>query len=205
MKIEKLSLIAAATFLSVLSVPGSSSAQIVGTPIGEWSGVYSFQTTVYDFGKPTEHYSGGGRGYLVLSYTGFPDWEMTITPNFISVGGRLSPPDPFGPTSASGSLLAFGGPGGSSYGDFSVTYESILPNGQLDVGDGSAIADLTRIFYINELESITYATFTTVPEPTSIVHAALAVIVIAVVASIRAFRKRLCARQTSATWRSMDS
>jgi len=199
-KTRKLLLVVAATFLSALALPGSSSAQF-GTQIGEWSGVYSFQTTIIQAGMPPVFYSGGGTATFSLYDVEGLDWEMAVQPSSGSltyVGGILSPPDPFGPNSASGSLIPF--PGYLyGFGNFFVTYESILPDGLLDVGYGSAVADITTIYNTPTEQETTFVSFTTAPEPTSIVHAALAVIVIAVVASMRAFRKRPCARQTSAT------
>jgi hypothetical protein len=91
-----------------------------------------------------------------------------------------------------------GGSAGSTVANFFVTYESILPNGQIDVGNGSAGADLTTIeFDFGEpvsTETVRFATFTTVPEPPSSVLAGLAILVIAAVAWMRGLRRRLQAR-----------
>jgi hypothetical protein len=103
-------------------------------------------------------------------------------------------------TSASGSFSFNGGPAGSTFGNFFLTYESILPNRQLDVGNGIAVADLTTVFFNFQpspqgpIVTESFATFTTVPEPPSGMLAGLAILVIAAVAWMRGFRRRLQAR-----------
>jgi hypothetical protein len=197
-KTRKLSAVAAATFLTVLSLPGSSSAQVFGTVEGVWGGVYSYQTTISQPLMPPETFSGTGPADFVLSQIGGTDWQMSfvaLTPQFtagVYVPGILSPADPFGPTSATASLLPYGGPSGASFGNFSVTYDLILPGGQLVVGTGGAIADLTSIEYNSDLsQTFTFATFTgIVPEPSSIVPGGTAIAVIALVAWTRRSRPR---------------
>jgi hypothetical protein len=194
---QKVRLIAVATAFVALSLPGSSSAQFA--TIGTWTGYESFETSVFDFsGNLINSYSGSGPGGLSI---GINDMEIGGASLHLIGIGPFNPPDPFGPTSASAFIRGYFGPGGSESGDFFVTYESILPNGQIDVGNGTAIADLTTIEYdfSRPIWTVTetFATFTTlaaVPEPPSSVLAGLAILVVAAVAWIRGFRRRLQAR-----------
>ena len=206
-KTRKIGVIAVATLLSALSLPRSSSAQaypfpppygLPGPVYGSWTGFETFEISVYKIGQqqPIGGFSGSGPATL------------TIGADFMEIGtiwgqGGVSI-DQLGPTSASGGFGANYGPGGFGSGNFFVTYQSILPDGQIDVGNGTAVADLTAGYYYlvpgttpgsYELgETVSFATFTTVPEPSSIVPAALAVLVIAVVARMRGFCRRPSAR-----------
>jgi hypothetical protein len=196
-KTQIVRLIAAATAFVALSLPGSSSAQIE-IPRGTWTGFDTFDITVTNF--LTEQIissdSGNGPATLSIGLDKIVIQGGTVFP-IIGEGGISA--DEFGPTSASGSFNFDGGPAGTFVANFFLTYESILPNGQIDVGNGSAVADLTTIEYdfshgpdYTTIES--FATFTTVPEPPSSVLAGLAILVIAAVAGMRGFRRRLQAR-----------
>jgi hypothetical protein len=187
--------IAAATAFVALSLPGSSSAQIQ-IPQGTWTGFDTFDITVSNFltGQLISSDSGSGPATLSIGFD-----SMAIEGGHIPIIG-VGSSSLFGPTSASGSINFDGGPAGTFVGNFFVTYESILPNGQIDVGNGSGVADLTTIeFDFREPVSTSttiesFATFTTVPEPPSSVLAGLAILVIAAVAGMRGFRRRLQAR-----------
>jgi hypothetical protein len=198
-KTPKLGVIAVATLLSALSLPRSSSAQgfpspdPVGPLYGSWNGFETFEISVYKNGQqqPVGGFSGSGPATL------------TIGADFIEIGdifgqGGVSF-DQLGPTSASGLYNFFDGPGGFTSGNFFVTFQSILPDRQIDVGNGTAVADLTSGFFYGLPdggvgETVGFATFTTVPEPSSIVPAALAVLVIGVIAWMRGFCRRPRAR-----------
>jgi hypothetical protein len=109
----------------------------------------------------------------------------------VQVFGLLSPDDAFGPTSAIGSLLPVGGPSGQSFGKFAVSYESILPDGEIVVGDGTALADLTEFFFDTPDpgdEIIRTASFqsSNIPEPSSIVLATSAALMILACTILRA-------------------
>ena len=147
-KTQKVRLIAAATAFLALSLPRSSNAQFFpplfpSPPIGTWTGYESFEISVLHFpgGPVVNSYSGSGAASLFIE----DDYMYISCPGIVFAQGLFVPPDPFGPTSASGSLFFSDGPGGSATGNFFLTYESILPNGQIDVGNGSAVADLTTI------------------------------------------------------------
>ncbi len=204
-KTRKLGVIAVATLLSALSLPRSSSAQggppyfpppyyLPGPVYGSWNGFETFELSAYEIGQqqPIDVFSGSGPATLTIG-AGFMEIGEIFGQGGVSI-------DQLGPTSASGGFGANYGPGGFGSGNFFVTYQSILPDGQIDVGNGTAVADLTSGFYYEipgtfELgETVGFATFTTVPEPSSIVPAALAVLVMAVVAWMRGFCRRPRAR-----------
>jgi PEP-CTERM motif len=197
-KTQKVRLIVAATAFVALALPRSSSAQFLPPSLGTWTGydTYKIFTTNASTGQLISSYSGSGPATLSIGTD-----TMTIEGDFpfpiIGVGSSSR----FGPTSASGSISFNGGPGGSAVGNFFVTYESILPNGQIDVGNGSAVADLTTGVlddFDGPISTWTvihsFATFTTVPEPSSGVLAGLAILVIAAVAWMRGFRSLGCGR-----------
>ncbi len=89
------------------------------------------------------------------------------------------------PQSAGGSTSVLGG-GGVTSGEFFATFESIMPNGQI-VGGLSASANVDfaeaigNKFYRSDIQ------FTTVPEPSSIVQGALAVLMVGLFAWFRGF------------------
>jgi hypothetical protein len=206
-KTRKIGVIAVATLLSALSLPRSSSAQggfpgnfYHGPEYGSYTGFDTYEISEYVSNQLVASYSGGGPATLTLGAN-----YMEIGPIYgtgVYQTPYSNPPffDPFGPTSTAGGFGGGGGFGGFSSGNFVLTYQSILPDGQIDVGNGTAVADLTSGFYYEipgtfELgETVGFATFTTVPEPSSIVPAALAVLVIAVVAWMRGFCRRPRAR-----------
>jgi hypothetical protein len=194
-KTQKVRLIVAATAFVALSLPGSSSAQFIQS-LGTWTGFDTFDITVTDpfTGQLISSDSGSGPATLSLGIDGTIAIEGGHFP-IIGEGAFTV----FGPTSASASFNFDDGPGGSFFGNFFVTYESILPNGQIDVGNGSAVADLTTIVFdfsrgLDSTMTESIATFTAVPEPPSSVLAGLAILVIAAVAWMRSFRRRLQAR-----------
>jgi hypothetical protein len=194
-KTQKVRLIVAATAFLALSLPGSSSAQFIQS-LGTWTGVDTFDITVTNFFTGQLISSDSGSGPATLSI-GIDAIEIDGGTTFPIIGEGDIPPAEFGSTSASGSINFNDGPGGSFVGNFFLTYESILPNGQIDVGNGSAVADLTTVefdfgeSFSNSFVIVSFATFTTVPEPPSSVLAGLAILVIAAVAWVRRFRRRL--------------
>jgi hypothetical protein len=197
MKTGKVSLIAAATFIAALSLPRSVSA---GEISGSWTGSAFVQTFQVVDGVPVPVSSFSGPAFLdILGSIGGADEGdglMTVGGHgiMVQVFGLLAP-DVFGPTSANGSLLPVsGGPNGTSFGNFALSYEAILPDGPdsfIIVGDGTAVADLTEIsFGINgegfNGETITFASFSNIPEPSSIVMATSAALPILACPILRA-------------------
>ena len=195
---QKLSLIAAAALAVLLTMPGSSEAQGPGPIEGTWFGYYSYVINVQFDNEPIEVLRGSTSGYLeVTNHSGGIDMSMTVYGNSpyapIEGFGTLSPLDAFGPTSASGSLLQVGGPDGLSYGTFDLNYQS-FNGGQIDVGDGAAYANLSEIYLLEANPGITYfnahVIFATVPEPASLILAALAALIVPAAVRIRGNRRR---------------
>jgi hypothetical protein len=198
-KPQKVRWIAAATAFLALSLPGSSSAQFIPSPSGTWTGIETFDITATNAATGQIISSDSGSGPAILS---IGNSNVTIEGAHIPIiGDGIIIPGDFGPTSASQSFSFDGGPAGAFSGNFFVTYESILPNGQIDVGNGGAVADLTTIefnlvgppFSIRTVSIVTFATLP-VPEPPSSVLAGVAILVIATIAWMRGFRRRLQAR-----------
>jgi hypothetical protein len=180
MKTGKVSLIAAATFIAALSLPRSVSA---GGIIGIWAGSAFVQTSLVVDGRLVPVSSFSAPAFLGISRGNEgPDGEMSVGGDGFSVQVfGIIPGDPFGPTSANGSLVPFCGPDGLSFGNFAVSYEAILPDGSIVVGDGTALADLTEISIgPPNGETITFASFqsSNIPEPSSIVMATSAALLI---------------------------
>jgi hypothetical protein len=194
---KRLGFIAVLTLLSAVS-PRISYAQDI---FGSWTGVEEYNVEVFlADGQQVGNYSGSAPATFDISTLEFPNMYMLVaaSPPAYSVygAGLLSPLDAFGPTSAAGSMEAFGGYGGQDGGDFFLTYQSILPDGQIVNGNGSAIADVSSVS-IDEFgtQTISFASFqSTVPEPSSIVQAALAVLAATLVLAWRSFRPRLRTR-----------
>jgi hypothetical protein len=209
MKTGKVSLIVAATFIAALSLPRSVSA---GEISGGWVGSAFVQTSQVVDGVPVVSSFSGPASLGITAGINFGfDGEMIVAGDGFSVlvFGRLST-EGFGPTSANGSLLpTTGGPAGSSFGNFAVSYEAILPDGNIVVGDGTAVADLTEISVGNNGETITFASFqsSNIPEPSSIVMATSAALLILAWPILRArigkayTLTRGRARQIKANWR----
>jgi hypothetical protein len=205
---QKVSLIAAVTVLSALFLPRSSTAQILTQPppdsvYGVWTGFETYSTSVSLYGKVVDSYSGSGPASLeAVFYGGFASIAIFGTsPDSTAFGFNQFSSDAVGPTSVSGSVDPYPSAGALVTVDFFLTYDSIRSDGQINVGNGTARADFTSIdpHSISPMGDVvtfgTFTAFTSVPEPPSIVHAALAVLVIALAAWIRGFRPRRWAQQ----------
>jgi hypothetical protein len=123
--------------------------------------------------------------YVGETVVSFPD-TLTVTLDLMqnsgsiytaagSVSGPLEGGGGFGPQGASASIFDYhGNPYGDITGDFFGTYQSILPDGGFDTTNGTATADITFINgYLQDQGEIVFVSFTTVPEPSSLVLAAL--------------------------------
>jgi hypothetical protein len=133
--------------------------EFVQTPAGVTETTGSSQAMFY-----FESFNYGGSLYLSLqgavdvSIDGpATDWTLT-------------------PTSASGSVTqgSLGGPDG---GDYFATFDSIGPDGQV-VG-GNAVADFEQTTLNGPVDTITYTRFVSLPEPSSIILMASAVLLFA--------------------------
>ena len=122
---RKVSLIAAAAFVSALALPRATSAQGMQQVFGSWSGVVTYGTTVRSIFDPTnvQTYLGSGPGSFTISRIDGNYFEMEVVGvpyvpfDTLRVAGGLAPPgfpiipggggivsytDVIGPTSASG-------------------------------------------------------------------------------------------------------
>jgi len=113
--------------------------------------------------------------------------------------------DPFGPNSASGSVLGdvTANPGYLGYpvGDFAVNYQSILPDGAIDTSSGSADGDMFLAMGHPILFGETvFVSFQTVPEPSSMVLAGAALLMTGIFEWMRRFRPRPCSSYNYKSW-----
>jgi hypothetical protein len=209
--LKRLNLITAlAALLAVLSLHQSSSAQAV---FGTWNGSasYDVKITPQGFGQPTQEYTGTVPSLFTIQTVdegGVPPNDVaisvTIPPipgigNMITAFGPTFPTNPFGPTSATAVLGREDTPPVVQSGDFSLTYESIAPNGVINVGNGTAIAQLNwedfayfnPVTGLNEhvVESATFNSPSIVPEPASIVMAASGALLVLACAFVRAVKR----------------
>jgi hypothetical protein len=140
--------------------------------IGSWTGVTTVATLEYV-----------DNNYVGETVVSFPDtltvaFDSSQNSVFIStaagsVSGRYEEGS-FGPQSASASIFDYhGNPYGDITGDFFGTYQ-ILPDGSVDTTNGTATALITfQDGYLQDQGEIVYISFTTVPEPSSLVLATL--------------------------------
>jgi hypothetical protein len=192
---RKLGAIAALICVAAISCPRSHAQDVYVT----WQGTVSYDVEEFANGQLVGYYSGSYAGQLGLDYYDSPQiLSMSLSGTFgYSFYGYLS--DPFGPTSASGTLIgAIGGYYGPPIGDFAATYTSILPDGMIDTTGGQAVADITATIGdpsgTGEIYVGSFVSAAAVPEPSSIAQAATAILIIAVVASAAVVRPRPAAR-----------
>ncbi len=201
MSTRGLGLIAALAFFSAVSLPRSSCA---GEIHGDWYGAVTFDIVQYGAGPPISS-SGAYYGEMSLDYIDTPaEQELSMTiGGYTIIGGQFANPslffpnNPFGANSASGSVFGtvFPGPGYLGYpvGNFAVNYQSIPPDGSIDTSSGYADGDMfLAIGHPILFGETIFVSFQTVPEPSSIVlaGAALLMIMIGIFAWMRRFRPR---------------
>ena len=178
-------LVGALICFSACSLPRTSHAVPV---YGTWTGIETFDTQVYSNGQLVSDTSGSNvPATFSTEYYDFAN-VLSVSINALSLDGYYSS-SPFGADSASGTLLVNSGYFGYNVGNFALSYQSILPNGQIDVGAGMAVADITIIDVDgNGNGEIDFASFQSIPEPSAIVLAATAVPLIVFLAWRRGFR-----------------
>jgi len=194
MSTKRLGLIAGLTFCLALSLPCSSTA---GDINGTWNGVVSFSIQDYQNLQLVGSSSGSVAGQMSLAYDSSVHTMSMSIGEFQIIGDQLF--DPFGPNAATGTMFGDVSPGpgydGAPIGNYSVDYLSILPDGSIDASSGFAAGDLSIVtltpFGTGE---IIFLSFHTVPEPSSIVLAAPAVLAIGVVGWMQRPRRRLWSR-----------
>ena len=193
-KIRRLSVIAAMTFISAIAVPRMSDAQSVS---GTWTGVESFSQVISEPGGQIMSESSGSNVPAVLSMTfsgfSYPQaLDMSVLADYggfdISVFGPVYPLEPLAPLlnpqSADGNVVNFDQHRSQEWGFFALTYQSILPDGNIDTTGGSAFANFHFSAY-SDSENLYYSGFGQfqsqdlqgVPEPSSIVLAVTAAMI----------------------------
>ncbi len=187
MRTATLALIAAISLLCIFSPTRPCLAQT--TAYGTWYGIEDYSITYYDqYGNITGGYSESIAATLIVefgSYGAIVGGPIGFNPQFYTVTS-------FGPTSASGSTFA-GGLAGFS-GNFDLTYQSILPDGEIVVGDGFAVADFSAytdpyFFGSGYSEFASFeGTAPPAPEPPALAQIAIGVVVIAAFVGIRTYR-----------------
>jgi len=198
MSTKGLGLVAALAFLSAVSLPRSSSA---GEIYGNWYGAVTFQIVDYDVVPPSSS-SGAYYGEMSLDYIDNPsEQELSISIGGYTISGNqfanpslFFPNNPFGPNSAGGSMI--GNLSNPSYAgfptaNFFVDYQSILPDGSIDTSYGSALGDIfLPAAHPGIIGETIFVSFQTVPEPSSIVLAGAALLMIGIFAWMRRSRPR---------------
>ena len=191
----------AVSSLLLLSLPELTYAQ-QQVAYGTWEGYATYTETDYDqMGNVIGVYSTSGLSALNVgifnnTFGSLEYFSGTVSgplgfsgPLGVTLGGQYSDYNysvfSFGPTSASGGDFAGGYAGFDGY--FDVTYQSILPDGEMDTRGGFAVAQYsgnTDLGY--ESPYIAWsASFTSVPEPSSIVPMAIGAVVVATWVVIR--------------------
>jgi hypothetical protein len=172
-------LIAAISLLCLFSLPQAATAQTIAS--GTWSGWADYSVTYYD-GSPG--YSFSEYTTLTVGFRSYDDAYVAGPPGFGTVEYDVTS---FGLTSASG--FTFAGGLAPFSGNFDISYQSILPDGQIDTTGGFAVADYTAGLPGEPFVGYYYASFqSAVPEPLALVQVAIAAIVIAAFVGIRKYR-----------------
>ena len=200
-KTRKHGLIAALICFWAISLACSSYAQGPGSVYGTYTGVESYQEFVVPIdGQPPVVSSSGSGIPATFSFSASPASPyglvgLSITPDSstepgASVGGASNSLE-VGSQSATGSTVSYGGEGATT-GFFSATFEAIMPDGQI-VGGLSASADIDLVYFslggggeYNHYD----VQFSAVPEPSSIVQGAMAILMLVLFAWFRGFRPR---------------
>jgi hypothetical protein len=197
---QKLRLIVVLTLFSAIALPRSSNAQSVS---GTWTGVESI--VVY------EMLPDGSFGYVYLGSDIPATMNIDFNPNFYSGNGENTNNgfgeitingdsvlgeielSQSGPQSLTGNLIGSNGyyPEG---GGFSLSFQSILPNGYLDTSNDFASASMYLTPRLPGSSPVTsYITFRGqgVPEPSSLVLGAAATLMLLIFAWMRGFFPRV--------------
>jgi len=201
---RKHGLIAALICFWAISLPCSSYAgQAPLQVFGTYTGVESYQEYVSTSSTtPLVLVSSGSNIPATFSFDVGPVLTPPTTPSLVNLsitpdsstepGGSVfgTGPASISSQSASGSSMNGGGSEvASSY--FSATFESIMPDGQIVGGlSASAQSDSGGFDYTHERFFRNDIQFTTVPEPSSIVQGALAVLMVGPFAWFRGFGPR---------------
>jgi hypothetical protein len=182
-KTLRLALIALLSCFSAIALRQSSNAD--QAVYGSWAGVESYTEEdflngqIVGYEAHTNYHSSLSFGYIPGLGAGIFLEYASISGGFV---GTIGPQDT--------DLTFMNGP---NTGNFFASYDFILPNGEIDPINSSAVADISIIAIDgNGTGDIFFDSFYsgTVPEPASIVQAALAAMIIACFAWMRGARFR---------------
>ncbi len=185
MGVKRLSLLTGLIFFWTISQPRDSSAREI---FASYLGLVTYNAEELVNFQFAGYTGGSDIGELTIAYYEQPDY-LFMSPGTISMPGT-APYSlggyQFGLQNASGFPLAqYAGPEESSdFGQFFLTYQSILPNGQIDASGGSASGSMYR-YGNSKIDSVQ---FQTVPEPPAIVPAFSAIIITGFCLWMRIFR-----------------
>lgn len=178
-------LIAALGFCWASSLPSSCYAQPQQPTIqGTYDGVAVYQEIEFPAsGGAFVISSGSGPAIFNFEYTIPPVGDQSPLILTISPGEEIGYDQPFSmggmtynSTSASGSVSFSGFNGNAGYGFFSATFDSIMPNGEIVVGSGSASAEIMLDSLMNGIPVQDVVQFSSVPEPSSFAMFAIALV-----------------------------
>jgi hypothetical protein len=175
---QKFKLLVALTALSAIflqdrsccgqTIPGSMPGDLIIS--GSWSGVTS--ETIMDYSQ----YQLIDTTELSFADTLSISFDVNVDNGIVDSVEGYGLGVSFGAQGGGGTIISFeGGTLGSDTANFFVTYQSILPDGTIDTSIGSATADFTFVSGLDGAGNgdLIFASFTTVPEPSSIVMGTL--------------------------------
>lgn len=199
MTVKRVVLVAVLTFVSALWLPLSARA---GGISGTWNGLVSYNIQTYVDLMLTGTVAGTSGGQMSLGYDS-GELSITISSSTPSIGeyriigdqGLGPVPNPFGPNGGSGffygDLYPDSGFGDEFLANFSVSYPSILPDGSINTTSGFADGDVSgNTFGPLASGEVFFVSFSTVPEPSSLVLAASALLIAGVFATTKRVRSR---------------
>ena len=119
------------------------------------------------------------------------NYESTMSIGGAEIEGFLYQ-DPFGPSSASGVISDIHNLDRQYVvGHFTLSYPSVLPDGAIDTSYGDALGDITGGMQDVYGTGFRFSySFFIVPEPSSIVQAASAILIIGILAQLRRLGRR---------------
>jgi hypothetical protein len=189
-KTQRLSLIAALVFFSAFSLPRSSDA---GSVSSAWIGVESFNTAVYRDGQLVSQSSGinvPAEMWITFTYPDLVYAQLSMADIYrddFSVSGFVSNQS-VTPNSASGFIFSYGGPSVAGA-NFEMSFQSIQPDGSVEGGYASAYMgfDVTNIGSTTRTVGSVWFQGQGLPEPSSLVLAATASLIILIFRWTRGF------------------
>jgi hypothetical protein len=208
-KTPRVRLIAVLIFCSAISLPGLSYAQQQQIDSGTWIGVETYYSTVYNSNQMIIGEASGSNLPSTFTLEFNPDFPISPSdPQIVGIGmsiGSFSIPftsfnsqiQSYDPQNLSGSMNIDMYHQYYDNGNFDVTFQAILPDGTIDTTGGYADVGM-HIVDVNPITGVTTDTVVgfqsvdppSVPEPASLVLAALAILIVSIFAWMRGFTVR---------------